>query len=116
MIKNFAVLARLVLWAGDAFAICIINRTLQTVAFVRGEPFAGMETYFTGTVRPAAQHCRQLSPRIDGTFPVSIYTLTRRGNCVLVQGCFYNSQAEQLFYNGSASPACPIAFRDNTCS
>ncbi len=116
MTKKILTLLFLVMWANDANAICIINRSQDTVAFVRGEPFAGMETYFTGTVRPSAQHCSRLSPRMDGTFPVSVYTLTRRGNCVVVRGCFYSSHAEQLFFNGSAGSACPVAFRDNTCS
>ena len=79
---------------GQASALCIVNHSQDAIAFVRGEPFAGMETYFTGTVRPGAQHCRILSSRADGTFPVSVYTVAKRGECALVRGCFYSSHAE----------------------
>ena len=62
MVKKILTLLCLVLWIDDANALCIVNRTQDTVAYVRGEPYAGMETYFTGTVKPNGQHCTKLSP------------------------------------------------------
>ncbi len=102
--------------ATEASAYCIVNRTGDVVAYTRGGPFAGMETFYMGGVQPGAQSCMNIGPRIDGTYPVSIYTIKKRGNCTVVSGCYFESSAEQIFFRGTASSSCPIAFQDNTCS
>lgn len=106
----------IMLVASQAQALCIVNRSGETVAYTRGGPFLGMETLYAGIVRPGIQHCPSITPRSDGTYPVSVYTISKRGNCAVVRGCFYESAAEQLFFNGAASSTCPIAFQDNSCS
>ena len=110
----FSVIALCV--AGHAQAYCIVNRSNEPVAYSRGGPVAGMEQFYAGTVAPGAQVCVNITPRSDGTFPVSIYSVTKRGNCAVVQGCFYETRAEQVFYRGAASQSCPLAFQDNACS
>jgi hypothetical protein len=102
--------------ASQAHALCIVNRSAETVAFTRGGPYAGMETFYAGTVKPGAQHCAAISARSDGTYPVSVYTVGRQGKCAVVRGCYYDSDAEQIFFTGVASESCPLAFRDNACS
>lgn len=102
--------------AGPVSAYCIVNNSNEPVAFSRGGPIAGMEQFYTGSVAPGAHVCANITARSDGTFPVSIYSITRRGNCALVRGCFYETRAEQVFYRGTSSQSCPIAFQDNSCS
>ena len=116
MFRKLGLIAALVLLTSQAQALCIVNRTSDTVAYTRGEPFLGMEILYAGTVRPGAQHCASISARSDGTYPVSVYSVTKRGKCAVVRGCFYGSAAEQVFFDGSASSTCPIAFQDNSCS
>lgn len=100
----------------QAQALCIINLSPENVVFSRGGPTVGMETFFTGAVKPGVQHCTKITPRSDGTYPVSIYTIAKRGNCAVVQGCFYETENEQILFLGSTSSSCPTAFRDNSCS
>ncbi len=116
MFRKLGLIAALVLMASQVQALCIVNRSGDTVAYTRGGPFLGMETFYAGTVRPGAQHCTSISPRADGTYPVSVYTVSKRGKCAIVRGCYYSSNAEQVFFNGAASSTCPVAFQDNSCS
>lgn len=101
---------------GQVHAFCIVNQSQSAVAYVRGGPFAGMETYFAGEVRPGGQRCTRITSRMDGTFPVSVYSISQSGRCAIIRGCFYETEAEQVFYKGAASSSCPVAFRDNTCN
>lgn len=116
MIYRALIVMSLAIMADPVSALCIQNRTQNTVSFVRGEPFAGMETYFEGEVEPGRQVCAPITARIDGTYPVSIYTRSKSGRCVIIRGCFSDNTAEQIYYRGSASSNCPVAFRDNTCN
>lgn len=116
MFKRIGLTAALVLLASQVQALCIVNRSSETVAYTRGGPFFGMETLFAGTIRAGVQHCTGITPRSDGTYPVSVYTISKRGKCLVVKGCAYDSEAEQIFFNGAASSSCPISFQDNSCS
>ena len=116
MLGKLGLITALALLASQAQALCIVNRSGETVAYTRGGPFLGMETLYAGTVRPGFQHCASITPRSDGTYPVSVYTVSKRGKCAIVRGCYYSSNAEQVFYNGAASSTCPVAFQDNSCS
>ena len=116
MLKKFAIALVLALSASQAQAFCIVNRSSETIAFTRGGPFAGMETFYAGTIKPGVQRCTLITPRVDGTYPVSVYTVTKRGKCSVVSGCSYDSRAEQVFFQGTASSSCPIAFQDDSCS
>jgi hypothetical protein len=95
--KKLGLIAAQIMMASQAQALCIVNCSTDAVAYTRGGPFLGMETWYAGTVRPREQHCASISARSDGTYPVSVYTVTRRGKCVIVRGCFYESNAEQFF-------------------
>ena len=116
MLKKLGVILVLTLSASQAQAFCIVNRSSETVAFTRGGPFAGMETLYAGTIKPSVQRCTLITARADGTYPVSVYTVTKRGNCAVVRGCSYDSQAEQVFFQGAGTSSCPVAFQDNSCS
>ncbi len=116
MLKKLGVVLVLVLSASQVQAFCIVNRSSETVAFTRGGPYAGMETFYAGTIKPGVQRCTSITPRVDGTYPVSVYTVTKRGKCSVVSGCSYDSRAEQVFFQGTASSSCPIAFQDDSCS
>lgn len=111
MVARVVFLLCLVGCVGHANALCIVNRSQDTVVFVRGEPYAGMETYFTGSIRSGAQHCSRLSPRSDGTYPVSVYGISKRGACALVKGCYYESHAEQVFFPGQIQHHVQSHFR-----
>lgn len=104
------------LLSAQAHALCIINLSPDTVVYSRGGPGPGMETFFTGGVAPGMQHCTKITPRMDGTYPVSIYTITQRASCSVVRGCFYETPNEQILFYGRGSSSCPTAFQDNSCS
>lgn len=100
----------------QAQALCIINLSPGTVVYSRGGPGPGMETFFTGGVSPGKQECTKITPRMNGEYPVSIYTIGKRGNCAVVSGCFYETENEQILFYGRGSSSCPTAFRDNSCN
>lgn len=116
MLKKIGLTAVFLAFATQASALCIVNRSSETVAYTRGGPFIGMETLFAGTIRPGVQHCTSITPRSDGTYPVSVYTIGKRGKCNVVRGCLYESLAEQIFFGGAGSATCPVSFQDNSCS
>lgn len=108
--------AVVLLMSAQAQALCIINLSPDTVAYSRGGPGPGMETFFTGVVTPGQQICTKITPRMDGTYPVSIYTIANRGSCAVVRGCLYETLNEQILFYGRESSSCPTSFQDNSCS
>lgn len=114
--KKLFLVGMAMLVSGQAQALCIVNLSPDTVVYSRGEPIAQMETFYTGAIKPGVQHCTKITARMNGEYPVSIYTIGKRGKCAIVRGCFYETENEQILFRGGSSSSCPIAFQDNSCS
>ena len=103
-------------FATQSSAMCIENRSDRNIAYVRSEPFSGMETFYQGMVGPRGFACNTMPLRADGKTPVSVYVIDDRGRCQVSTGCYYENADDQNIFVGAGADGCVASFNVSNCA